>query len=220
MPRRKVNNLLGLTVLSLLVERPMHPYEMASTLRERGKDEAMTLKWGSLYTVVANLEKHGFIQATGNTRQGRRPERTVYAITDDGRAELQDWLRELIRVPTREHPKFETALSVIGVVPPEEAMELLRLRLRDLEVEATAQQAALGELTRTLPRLFLIECEYYLALQKAEADWLRGLLEELEDASLDGVKGWRIFHETGHAPEDWSYPERRPTPERKEDAPG
>lgn len=220
MPRRKVNNLLALAVLSLLTERPMHPYEMAATLRERGKDEAMTLKWGSLYTVVANLEKHGFIQATGNTRQGRRPERTVYAITDDGRAELKDWLRELIRVPVREHPRFEAALSVIGVLPPDEAMELLRLRLRDLEVEVAAQRAALGELTRTLPRLFLIECEYYVALQKAEADWLRGLLNQLEDGSLEGMKGWRTLHETGQAPEEWSFPEQWSSPERKEDAPG
>ena len=39
----------------------MHPYEMASELRERGKDQSIKIKWGSLYTVVQNLEKHGFV---------------------------------------------------------------------------------------------------------------------------------------------------------------
>ena len=63
----------------------MHPYEMAATMRERGKEQNMKIKWGSLYTVVQNLEKHGFIAATETSRQGRRPERTVYAITDAGR---------------------------------------------------------------------------------------------------------------------------------------
>src|SRR5919198_2129085 len=83
--RRKVGNLLALAVLALVAERPMHPYEMASTLRERGKDVSIKINWGSLYTAVQNLEKHGFIDATETTRQGRRPERTVYRITDAGR---------------------------------------------------------------------------------------------------------------------------------------
>ncbi|HZC27992.1 MAG TPA: PadR family transcriptional regulator, partial [Actinopolymorphaceae bacterium] len=72
--RRKVGNLLALAVLSAVVERPMHPYEMASVLRERGKDNDMKIKWGSLYTVVQNLEKHGLLEATESMRQGGRPE--------------------------------------------------------------------------------------------------------------------------------------------------
>src|SRR5437763_3152608 len=100
--RRKVANLLALAVLGTVVQRPMHPYEMASMLRERGKDKDLPIKWGSFYTVVRNLEKHGLIEATETARLGARPERTVYAITDDGRAELIDWVRELISTPERE----------------------------------------------------------------------------------------------------------------------
>src|ERR1700743_248120 len=119
--RRKVGNLLALAVLSALVQRPMHPYEMASVLRERGKDQDMPIKWGSLYTVVANLEKHGLVAATGSVRQGGRPERTVYAITDAGRAELTDWVRELLADPEPEQPRFAAALSVMGTIPPSQA---------------------------------------------------------------------------------------------------
>ena len=105
--RRKVNNMLGLAVLSTVSFQPMHPYEMAAVMRERGKDQDMDIKWGSLYTVVQNLEKHGFLAATESVRQGGRPERTVYRITDAGRAELQDWARELLGEPEREFPRFE-----------------------------------------------------------------------------------------------------------------
>ena len=88
--RRRVNNLLALAILTLLGERPMHPYEIATLLRERGKAGSIKINWGSLYTVVQNLEKHGFVEAAGTARSGRRPERTVYAITKAGRAELDD----------------------------------------------------------------------------------------------------------------------------------
>jgi len=83
--RRKISNLLALSLLNLLVERPMYPYEMAATLRQRGKDEAIKIHWGSLYTVVQNLEKYGFIEAVDVAREGRQPERTTYQITDAGR---------------------------------------------------------------------------------------------------------------------------------------
>ena len=86
--RRKVGNLLGLAVLSTVSAKPMHPYEMAAVMRARGKDRDMDIKWGSLYTVVGNLEKHGFLAVEGSGREGARPERTVYRITDAGAAEL------------------------------------------------------------------------------------------------------------------------------------
>src|SRR5215469_15335555 len=107
--RRKVSNLMALSLPSLLMERPMYPYEMAAKLREYGKDQAIKINWGSLYTVVQNLDKHGFIEAVEVVREGRQPERTTYQITDAGRAELMDWLRELLSVPEREYSSFEAA---------------------------------------------------------------------------------------------------------------
>jgi DNA-binding PadR family transcriptional regulator len=198
--RRKVNNLLALAVLGTLQQGPMHPYEIASTVREQGKDFSIKINWGSLYTVMQNLEKHGFVAATGTTRQGRRPERTVYAITDAGREELQDWMRELIAQPEKEYHRFEAALSLMGVLSPDEVQRLLRQRLLTLEADIAGGQAALARLGQQLPRIFLIEGEYYLALQQAEADWIRSLLQEIADGTLPGVDLWRQFHETGELP--------------------
>src|SRR5712671_3089158 len=89
--RRKVGNLLALALLSLLAQRPMYPYEMAQTLKARGKDNTIKINWGSLYTVVQNLEKYGFIEVDGTEREGHQPERTTYRITEAGQAELRDW---------------------------------------------------------------------------------------------------------------------------------
>jgi DNA-binding PadR family transcriptional regulator len=201
--RRKVGNLLALAILAVLVPgRPMHPYEMATVLRKTGKEHDMRIKWGSLYTVVHNLDRHGFIQATGSDRQGGRPERTSYAITRAGRAELEDWLRELVAVPEPEPSRFEAALSVLGVLPPDEATALLGRRLRALDEDNAARRAMLEQTGKHVARIFLIEAEYGLAVRRAEAEWVRGLLAELTQGTLPGLAEWRAYHQTGRAPRD------------------
>ncbi|MET7402114.1 PadR family transcriptional regulator [Dactylosporangium sp. NPDC005572] len=195
--RRKVGNLLGLHVLATLFQRPMHPYEMAAEMRGRGKEQDVKIQWGSLYTVVQNLERHGFIEAAETTREGRRPERTVYQITDAGRAEAADWLRDILAVPEREYPRLKAALSVVGVLPPDEVMSLVGGRIRVLDEEIRIVTEMLEEWSHTVPRIFLIETEYSVALQRAERDWLDGLLTELKAGTLPGMAEWRHYHETG-----------------------
>ena len=200
--RRKISNLLALALLTLLTERPMYPYEMAATLRERGKDEAIKINWGSLYTVVQNMEKYGLIEAVEVAREGRQPERTTYQITDAGRAELKDWLRELLSVPEREYTRFEAALADSAVLPPDELIGLLQQRLDALEAANAGHQAQINTLTEQIPRLFLIESEYHLALRRAEAEWVRGLLKEFTDGTFPGIKEWQLYHDTGKVPEE------------------
>jgi DNA-binding PadR family transcriptional regulator len=200
--RRKISNLLALSLLNLLIERPMYPYEMAATLRQRGKDEAIKINWGSLYTVVQNLEKYGFIEAVDVAREGRQPERTTYQITDAGRDELKDWLRELIAEPEREYTRFEAALGECAVLPPNELAGLLRQRLDALDAAIAQHEAGLETWVAEIPRLFLIESEYHLALRRAEAEWIRGLLKEFTDGTFPRIREWQHFHDTGVPPAD------------------
>jgi DNA-binding PadR family transcriptional regulator len=203
--RRKVGNMLALALLALLAAgQPMHPYEMATVLRRTGKERDMKIKWGSLYTVVQNLERHGLIEATGSNRAGRRPERTVYAITDTGRTELRDWLRELVAEPEPELVRFEAALSVLGALPPDEVIELLERRLRALDAAIAADRAMLAEAGAQVARIFLLEGEYAVAIREAEAAWVRSLLRELAEGTLPGIDGWREYHATGGTPPGWA----------------
>jgi DNA-binding PadR family transcriptional regulator len=207
--KRKVANLLALVVLGTVVQRPMHPYEIATLLRERGKDDDVEIKWGSLYTVVRNLAKHGFLEVVDNRRDGARPERTIYAITAAGRAELVDWTRELVANPRQEHPQFRAGLSLLAALTPDEAARALGERLTALDSAVAAGRESLAaQLAGGLPRLFLVEVEYDLAVRAAEADWVRGLLDELTSGTLPGIAEWRHWHETGELPAD--LPENRP----------
>jgi DNA-binding PadR family transcriptional regulator len=200
--RRKVSNLLALALLSLLAQRSMYPYEMAQTLRARGKEEAIKINWGSLYTVVQNLEKNGFIEATGTVREGRQPERTTYQITAEGRAELRDWMRDLLSNPEDEYGGFMAALSEGGILPPDEVTELLGKRLATLDRRNAEQEADLRQWSQRLPRILLVESEYQLAMRKAQAGWVRGLITEITEGTISGMDLWRQIHETGEFPEE------------------
>jgi DNA-binding PadR family transcriptional regulator len=190
----RTSNLLGLAVLGVLAQRPMHRYEIATTIREQGKDGDMAVKWGSLYTVVGGLERRGLVEATGTDREGARPERTTYRITAAGRHEMADWTRELLASPEREPSRFAAGLSMLGALAPDEALALLRDRLGRLDARIAEQRAAVAGWTSTVPRLFLVEDEYGVAMLQAEADWLRALLAEFDDAAFPGVDEWRRHH--------------------------
>lgn len=201
--RRKLSNPLALAVMALLSERPMHPYEIAQTLRRRGKEHSVKINFGSLYTVVQNLQKHGYVEVADVQRQGNRPERTLYGLTEAGREEMLDWMADLVAVPAREFPLFETALSLVGVLPPDEVVVLLEERLAKLDVQYAAGSAVLTQLGKTLPRLFVVETEYQLHMMAAQAEWIRGLLREMAEGTLTGLDGWRQLHATGETPEEW-----------------
>jgi DNA-binding PadR family transcriptional regulator len=197
MPRSR-SNPLALAVLYCLLERPMHPYEVATTLRGRFKERSVRLNYGALYAVVESLRKRGLIEPKETERPGRLPERTVYQITDEGRVEVSDWLADLISTPATEYPQFVAALAFLPALPPRQVIDLLRERLRHLAVEK-AQAEATGELMdkRGLPRLFRVEDEYRDRLRAAEIDYVRSLVREIESGSLDGADWWREIHERG-----------------------
>ncbi len=199
MPARSRSNPLALAVLVCLAERPMHPYEAATTLRQRQKHESVRLNYGSLYAVVASLEKRKFIVPQGTERKGRLPERTVYRLTDAGRIELHDWLTELLSTPVRDYTSFEAALSFLPTLPPEDVASLLRERAEHLEREI-AQAHASRELAEKqhVPRLFWVEEEFRTVLREAELGYVRALASQIADGTLGGEDWWKTIH----GPED------------------
>jgi DNA-binding PadR family transcriptional regulator len=192
---RKVSNPLALAVMALLYERPMHPYEMVSLMRERGKHESVRLRYSSLYSVVEALQREGLILPLETVREGRRPERTVYGLSEAGRVEFLSWLRELLREPVKEYTQFAAGLSFLPALPPEEAAALLEERVRLLEEEVGEMRSRLEDAMRQgLARLFLVEAEHELILREAELRWVRELVREIRDGTLGGIREWRAFH--------------------------
>ncbi|MGX1763434.1 PadR family transcriptional regulator, partial [Streptomyces lydicus] len=109
---------LALAVLSLLNERPMHPYEMQALIRDRHVGRVVRMRGGSVYDAVARLAAHDLIAPTGSSRAGARPERTTFTITAAGRAELDSLLDEYLAEPVNEYPRFAAGLAHILNLTP------------------------------------------------------------------------------------------------------
>ena len=173
----------------------MHPYEVAQTLRQRAKQESVRLNYGSLYAVVESLEKKGFIKATGTLREGKRPERTVYDITDDGSREMNEWMTDLISTPSKEYPDFLAGLSFLPALPPDEAHAALQSRRDALKVKLAGMRGTMEAARKAgLPRLFELESEYEEQQLRSELKFVTALVEEISTGALEGLELWRTFH--------------------------
>ena len=176
---------LALAVMNLLMERPMHPYEMKSMMKERGHDQVIRLKGGSIYDTVERLEVGGFIKSQETSREGRRPERRVYAITEAGRDEITGWLAELLTQPVSEYPQFAAALAFMAALDKDEVARLLKTRIALLDGQiAGADKQLKNFLEMGLPRLFLVEGEYAVAMKRAELEWVRCLVDDIQGGKL------------------------------------
>jgi len=189
--KRPFSNPLALAILVLLFERPMHPYEMAPTMRERHKESSIRLNYGSLYTMIEQLLRAEFIAVREVLKEGKRPEKTVYELTAAGQVELIDWMRELVSSPVKEYPVFEAALSLLPVLPPEEVIDLLEIRLGLLQKtieQIEAEERICREMK--LPRLFSLESEYFKAVTLAEQKFSKELLADLRQDAGALRSGW------------------------------
>jgi DNA-binding PadR family transcriptional regulator len=194
--RRRVANPLALAVLTLLQERAMHPYEMVTTLRERGKEDSINIKYGSLYSVVRALLREGLIREVETVRVGRHPERTIYELTEAGAQETRTWLRELLGDLEHEFPQFLAGLSLMPALPVDEAVELLEQRADRVAERIGRYESRMAEATgQGVDEIFLVEDDYRLALDRVELEWVRRLVAGLRDESITGVRWWRKYHE-------------------------
>jgi DNA-binding PadR family transcriptional regulator len=179
---------LQLAVLRLLADGQMHPYEMQQRIRECAIDQVVKVAHGSLYHAVARLAEQGLIEPVETSREGRRPERTVYAITEAGRDEARSRLREFMMRPMQEYPSFGMALAFVSMLPPDEAASLLDRRTVDLEAKLAAHDTVVESLIkRGHPRIQVIEVEFLNSRLRSELDFVRALSEDIKARRLD----WR-----------------------------
>jgi DNA-binding PadR family transcriptional regulator len=204
-----MTNELGIweiAVLAFLHEGPMHPYQMQSLLRLRHKDEILALKRGSLYHAIGRLVRDSLIAAKSTDREGRRPERTTYAITAAGRKEFTRVLRQIIAVPRRESSEFMAAMSFLVHLTPAEALPRLEERAKHLANEIAHRSAGISAASAHVLRIHLVESEYLIAIMKAELAWVRSLIADISSGKLS----WDLKTILKHARTSAPGPARTP----------
>jgi len=181
---------VALAVLAMLMEEPMHPYRMQRLIKERGKDEVINVtQRASLYQTIQRLEREGLIIPRKTVRDDKRPERTVYEITEKGREIALEWMRAILSTLTREYPEFPAAMSFLPLLTPDDVTSQLELRAKAIESELRRIDDVLQE-AQAVPRLFLLEMEYLRAIHAAELSWISGIVGDLSAQRITWTEEW------------------------------
>ncbi|MEV7610729.1 PadR family transcriptional regulator [Microbacterium sp. NPDC089320] len=175
---------MGVMVLALLREADMHPYEMVRLLRARHDDRLLAITNGTLYHTVARLQKAGLLDEVGIDRDGNRPERTTYTLTDAGRDTVIAWVRrELPRVDSE--TEFRIALAESHNLERDDVVELLGERRTALLAAHEMHSHGLAKArAKGVPPQVLVEVEREEVLLDAELRWLDALLTRLDGDDL------------------------------------
>jgi DNA-binding PadR family transcriptional regulator len=194
---------LGLIVLGLLTEEPMHVYRMQKQIEQYGKDRVVNVRSrASLYQTIERLVRLGLVEVRETVQTPGYPDRVVYAITETGRATAGEWLREMLRETGDEYPEFIAAVSMMFYLTPEDVRRQLELRAETLAAELAGAESQLGNFP-ALPRLFLLEEEYRRAVLQAELSWVRAVVEDIREGRLTWDERWlREIAATFHPPDD------------------
>ncbi|WIV58540.1 PadR family transcriptional regulator [Amycolatopsis nalaikhensis] len=176
---------LGIAVLELLHERPMHPYEMAQLMRERYVSTRVNVKAGSLYHTVERLHRDGLIEVVDTQRDGRRPERTVYGMTQNGLDEFNQRGRELLGDLVEEFPAYLSGLAVIDELGKETSLIELDHRVTRLRAAVAADQAVLQRLAEDgTPPIYWLDWRYKCDHRRFELEWTERLLDDLKSGRI------------------------------------
>ncbi|OIJ89724.1 PadR family transcriptional regulator [Streptomyces colonosanans] len=160
---------------------PMHGHQLRRMAQIDRTELWTDIKPGSLYGVLHRMQAEGIITAVRSEQEGNRPERTVYAITDEGRNEFR-FLREKALRDTKLRPDpIDLALQNAQDMNESELRAILE-NLRavvagELEAWRNLQSAAAPHIAG-LERIIIQHTEARL---RAEVEWHDELLARLPE---------------------------------------
>jgi len=190
-PKTPRRSSLGLIVLWMLIDEPMHVYRMQKQLEAQGKDRVVNVRSrATLYQAIERLVRDGLVEVAQTERAEGYPDRVVYAVTEAGRETARAWLHEMLRTTHNDYPDFIAALSILFALPPDEARRDLELRAERLAAELADIDAAFADAPEGLPRLFLLEEECRRAIVQAELAWVRSVVDDLREGRLTWSEEW------------------------------
>ncbi|WP_141211023.1 PadR family transcriptional regulator [Enemella dayhoffiae] len=163
---------LALVTLAIISEQPRHPYDVYATMRQRREEQTVKLSAGTLYHTINRLAECELLAEVGTDREGNRPERTVYRITEAGRTALDNKVRDWLREPAQEFPQFPVAIGEIHHLPDDEAAAMLTERIVALDARIETLDLIERFLTdKQVPQRFWLDLDLIRHMTRAERDW-------------------------------------------------
>lgn len=164
-----------LLLLGLLRQQDTHGYQLHEFINHY-LSTCTNIKKPTAYALLDKMAERGWITIDHERREGNRPRRRVYAITESGEAEFQRLLRENL---ARHHPVYFTndiGIAFLDALPQAEAIPLLQTRRSAIK----AQIDRIQTLEHPSERSALI-LDHYLWHLQSELKWIDRLLERIAE---------------------------------------
>ena len=162
-------------ILWLLSEGPMHGYRVQKVLRAPAFAFWFRIEDAAIYSMLRSLVKGGFARLEGAEQVGKRPQRTLYRITRQGRAELGARIGAAWRRPERDRDPVAAALAAADELEAGET----RVLLADRKAALRDRLERLRDLERSAPSGLLARRE--AALLRGELGWIDWELKHLRN---------------------------------------
>ncbi len=173
---------IKLVLLGVLGMKPMHGYEIKHIIEDHMGDWT-DIKFGSIYFALSKLEEEQFVEIAEEGREGNRPSRTVYRITEKGRKAYFKLLRQLWTSNQRTLYPLDIGLFFIGSVPKQEAACYIEERIKKTD-ESLAYLLLHGkqmEMDPQIPAQARAIVNHSLRHMEAERSWLAEVFELLDN---------------------------------------
>jgi DNA-binding PadR family transcriptional regulator len=179
-------NLSRLLVLGVLsTSGPMHGHKIRRVAEVSSVESWGGVNVGALYRELHRMEDEGLVQPVRSEQLGRRPARTIYEITADGR-------RELVRLRSEAWSSDEGYLDPVGVAllfggdpEPGEQAALMAFRRQLLTAHLESLTAERQRYSSELPMAAIAVYRRGELRLAAELSWHEELERILLEESLD-----------------------------------
>jgi DNA-binding PadR family transcriptional regulator len=171
-----------LAVLSLIVEKPRHGYEIEQVIQERGMREWTEVGFSSIYYLLRRMEQRGLI--VGGLQQAERgPARKVYRPTPAGGRAFREAVLAALTDPQPTNSSLQLGLANLSAVTPEEAREALR-QYRDQLADRLANVRQRRKNQRPLPYFVEAVFDHAITQIECEIEWLGDFVARMEELNV------------------------------------
>ncbi|MDQ1912155.1 PadR family transcriptional regulator [Paenibacillus sp. GD4] len=175
---------MKLVILGLLMEGNSHPYEMRQRMKERAMLHYVKMQEGSLYYAIEQLHKDGSVAIVETVSTGGRPDRTIYTITEKGKAIFQELLLEKFATEEKVYHPMYAALAFARYADPERVQDILQAKVEKQREHVRHMRSVYEERKTFVPRgsmhVMIGFCEH----AETELRWMERLLRDVQAGRL------------------------------------
>lgn len=175
-PTTTQNDLL---ILGLLLDRPMHGYELHQQIQSEGIDSWFSISMAGIYYSLGKLRDLGWVAESGQPA-GRSTRKSIYHLTEEGRQAFFDAMEAQPTVDTRTCLDYDLIIHLLNKLPLKRATLLLENRRQALAEQAQQVKQAMAT-TRSdgCSPLTLAILDHSLRFLEMEQGWLADVLQEI-----------------------------------------